>query len=173
MQDSLINGKSFRTFNVIDDHNREALMIGIDTSLSARRIVRDLDRLIEWRGAPQVVRVDNGPEFTSAVFEAWARKHSIKICFIQPGKPTQNSLIERFNGSYRREVLNSHLFYELNQVRDLTQKWLHEYNNIRPHKSLGYKTPTTFVQERRKASFPSLVMDKQLIENTIFNSASH
>lgn len=173
MQDSLINGKSFRTFNVIDDHNREALMIGIDTSMSARRIARDLDRLVEWRGAPQVVRVDNGPEFTSAVFEAWARKHKIKICFIQPGKPTQNSLIERFNGSYRKEVLNTHLFLELNQVRDQTQKWLFEYNNIRPHKSLGYKSPIGFVKKRRKARFPSLAIDKHLMENTTFKNASH
>ncbi len=148
-------------------------MIGIDTSMSARRIVRDLDRLIEWRGAPLVVRVDNGPEFTSAVFETWARKHKIKICFIQPRKPTQNSLIERFNGSYRKEVLNTHLFYELNQVRDLTQKWLYEYNNISPHKSLGYKSPIAFVEERRKACFPSLVIDNQLMENTTFISASN
>ena len=173
MQDSLINGKSFRTFNVIDDHNREALMIGIDTSMSARRIARDLDRLVEWRGAPQVVRVDNGPEFTSAVFEAGAQKHKIKICFIQPGKPTQNSLIERFNGSYRKEVLNTHLFLELNQVRDQTQKWLYEYNNIRPHKSLGYKSPIEFVKKRRKARFPSLAIDKHLMENTTFKNASH
>jgi len=172
MHDTLVNGKSFRTFNVIDDHNREALMIGIDTSLSARRIVRDLDKLIEWRGAPQVVRVDNGPEFTSAVFETWARKHKIKIYFIQPGKPTQNSLIERFNGSYRKEVLNAHLFYELNQVRDLTQKWIWEYNNTRPHQSLGYRSPIKFVQERRKASFPSLVIDQHLMENNIFMNAS-
>ncbi|RNL80691.1 transposase [Sinomicrobium pectinilyticum] len=77
MQDTLIRGKSFRTFNVIDDHNREALMIGIDTSLSARRIVRDLDKLIQWRSTPQVVRVDNGPEFTSAVFDSWVDIPSI------------------------------------------------------------------------------------------------
>ncbi|WP_423242463.1 IS3 family transposase [Zhouia spongiae] len=172
MQDTLISGKSFRTFNVIDDHNREALMIGIDTSLSARRIVRDLDRLISWRGTPKVVRVDNGPEFTSAVFDSWARKHSIKICFTQPGKPTQNSLIERFNGSYRKEVLDAHLFFELNQVRDQTQTWLWNYNNIRPHKSLGYKTPVNFVKQRSKTRFASLIIDQHLMENTIFESAS-
>ncbi len=97
MNDSLINGRPFRTFNVIDDHNREALMITIDTSLSAGRITRELDRLMEWRGAPEVIRVDNGQEFTSAVFEVWTRKHKIKLCCIQPRKPTQNTLVERFN----------------------------------------------------------------------------
>lgn len=84
MHDTMINGKSFRTFNVIDDHNREALMVTIDTSLSSRRIIRELDRLVEWRGAPEVLRVDNGPEFTSAVFEAWARKNKIKFVSFSP-----------------------------------------------------------------------------------------
>lgn len=170
MQDCLINGKSFRTFNVLDDHNREALMITIDTSLSSRRITRDLDKLIEWRGAPEVVRVDNGPEFTSAVFETWAKRNGIKICFIQPGKPTQNSLIERFNGSYRKEVLNTHLFTELNEVRDLTQTWLWEYNNLRPHKSLGYKSPVKFMSDRRKSRFPSLQMDNFKNKNAILTN---
>lgn len=173
MQDSLINGKTFRTFNVIDDHNREALMITIDTSLSSRRITRELDRLIEWRGAPEVIRMDNGPEFTSAVFDAWARKQKIKLCFIQPGKPTQNTLIERFNGTYRKEVLNAHLFTELNQVRDQTQQWMWEYNNLRPHDALENKPPVMFRAERRKASFPSLIIDDSLKKDFIFTPASN
>ena len=107
MHDSLSNGKLFSTFNVIDDHNREVLMITMDTSLSARRITRELDRLMEWRGTPEVIRVDNGQEFFSAVFEVWTRKHKIKLCFIQLGKPTQNTLVECFNGSYRKELLIS------------------------------------------------------------------
>lgn len=172
MHDSLISGKSFRTFNVIDDHNREALMITIDTSLSARRITRELDRLIEWRGTPEVVRMDNGPEFTSAVFEAWARKHKIKLCFIQPGKPTQNSLIERFNGNYRKEVLNANLFTDLNQVRDKSQEWIWIYNNRRPHEALGNKPPIQFVRERGKVNLPSALKDEYLTEETIFNTAS-
>jgi putative transposase len=172
MHDTLINGKTYRTLNVIDDHNREALMITIDTSLGARRVTRELDRLIEWRGAPEVIRVDNGPEFTSAVFEAWARKQKIKICFIQPGKPTQNTLIERFNGTYRREVLNAYLFTDLDHVRDETQRWIWEYNHIRPHESLGNKPPVKFTAQRRKTSFPSLMIDKYLMNETIFMNAS-
>lgn len=172
MHDTMINGKSFRTFNVIDDHNREALMITVDTSLSSRRIIRELDRLIEWRGAPEVLRVDNGPEFTSALFEASATKNKIKICFIQPGKPTQNALIERFNGNYRKEVLNAHLFTALDQVRDETQKWIWTYNNVRPHKSLGYKTPIKFIEKRRKKLFPSFTIDQHLLKESIFRTVS-
>lgn len=171
MHDSLINGKTFRTFNVLDDHNREALMINIDTSLSSLRITRELNRLIEWRGAPEVIRVDNGPEFTSANFEAWARKHKIKICFIQPGKPTQNALIERFNGNYRREVLNAHLFTDLNQVRDKTQEWIYEYNHFRPHESLKNQSPLKFLQERGKTTLPYLNIDDHLKEKTIITTA--
>uniref|UniRef100_UPI00197A85EA integrase core domain-containing protein n=1 Tax=Flagellimonas onchidii TaxID=2562684 RepID=UPI00197A85EA len=112
----LTNGKSFRVFNVIDDHNREALMSTIDTSLSARRITRELDRLI-GRGTPSTIRVDNGPELTSATFGAWAKKNGVEIRYIQPGKPTQNTLVERFNGIYRKEVLNAYLFTDLDLVR--------------------------------------------------------
>ncbi len=172
MHDSLMNGKTFRTFNVIDDHNREALMINVDTSLSSHRIVRELDRLVEWRGAPEVIRVDNGPEFTSATFEAWARKHKIKICFIQPGKPTQNTLIERFNGTYRKEVLNTHLFSNLNEVRDKTQEWMWVYNNTRPHESLNNKPPVKF-RSQRSLDVPTYLIDKQLNRKTIFTTASN
>ena len=105
MHDSLSNGRQFSTFNVIDDHNREVRMSTMDTSLD--RIIRELNRLIEWRGTPEVIRVDNGPEFSSAVFEVWTRTHKIKLCFIQPRKLTQNTRVEHFNGSYRKELLNS------------------------------------------------------------------
>ena len=172
MHDSLINGRPFGTLNVIDDHSREALMINIDTSLSARRVTGELDRLIEWRGKPEVIRVDNGPEFTSIVFEVWARKQGIKLCFIQPGKPTQNTLIERFNGSYRREVLNAHLFMDLNQVRDQTQQWIWDYNNIRPHESLANKPPSVFVKQRENHPLPGLCIDSHLLKKTIFTTAS-
>ncbi len=173
MHDSLINGKTYRTLNVIDDHNREALMITIDTTLGSRRVTRELDRLFEWRGKPEVIRIDNGPEFTSAVFESWARKNQIKLCFIQPGKPTQNSLIERFNGTYRKEVLNAHLFTDLDQVRDITQQWIWNYNNQRPHEALGNQSPLNFIKSRRKNNYPSLVIDNHLRKETIFTNASN
>jgi len=145
MHDTLTNGMKFRTFNVIDDFNREALNIVIDTSISAKRVIRELEKLIEWRGKPERIRVDNGPEFTSYIFVEWAKKHGIEIIYIQPGKPVQNSFIERFNRTYRQEILGAFLFDELNQVRILTEEWLNLYNRQRPHDSLNGLTPERFV----------------------------
>ena len=155
MQDTLTNGKSFRVFNVIDDLNREPLVSTVDTSLSARRITRELDRLIEWRGSPETIRVDNGPEFTSAIFNTWATKNGVEIRYFQPGKPTQNTLVERFNGIYRKEVLDAYLFTELDLVRDQTQRWFREYNNVRPHESLGNRPPKKFWKAEGNPAFPN------------------
>jgi putative transposase len=113
MSDALWSGRRFRTFNVIDDYNREALRIEIDTSLPARRIVRALDELVEVRGKPVGLRLDNGPELISEELEQWARRHGIERGFIQPGRPMQNGLIERFNRTYREEVLDCYVFETL------------------------------------------------------------
>ena len=120
---------------------------------------------------PEVLGIDNGPGFTSAVFEGWARKHKIKPCFIQPNKPTQNPLIERLNGIYRKELLNAHLFSDLDELRDKTQRWIWNYNNVRPHESLGNKSPVLF-NKQRGMNTPSLIMDMQLEEEFIFTTAS-
>ena len=109
MSDALWSGRRFRTFNVIDDFNREALRIEIDTSLPARRIVRALDELVEIRGKPAALRMDNGPELISEELEKWARRHGVDRLFIQPGRPMQNGLIERFKRTYRQEVLNCYV----------------------------------------------------------------
>jgi putative transposase len=133
--------KQFRTFNVIDDCSREVLAIEIDTSLSSKRIIRTLDRLVEQRGRPTAIRTDNGPEFTSKDLELWAKDLGIDIQFIQPGKPMQNGYIERFNRLYREAVLDAYLFFDLYQVKQLTQEWMEEYNERRPHESLNNLTP--------------------------------
>ena len=116
MSDSLVNGRKFRTLNIIDDCNREVLAIEIDTSLSSKRVIRTLEQVIDWRRKPNVIRVDNGPEYTSKDFEWWCREKGIVIQFIQPGRPMQNGFIERFNGSYRKEILDAYVFFELNEV---------------------------------------------------------
>ena len=141
MCDTLVDGRKFRTFNVIDDCTREALAIEIDTSIAAKRVARVLGQVINERGKPKVIRVDNGPEFTSGEFASWCDKHGIAIQFIQPGRPMQNGFIERFNGSYRREILDAHLFFHLDEVRELTEDWIHEYNYERPHEGLNNSTP--------------------------------
>lgn len=145
MQDSLSCGRVFRTFNVMDDYNREGLGIEIGTSLPAQRITRFLDQLISVRGKPKRIRSDNGTEATSGHFQQWAKTHSIEIDFIQPGKPMQNGFIERFNGTYRREVLDLYLFSSLEEVRQETQRWLGEYNTQRPHHSFANMTPVEFL----------------------------
>jgi len=156
MQDSFVSGRSFRTLNVIDDFNRECLWIVPDVSIASQRVTRELDQLIEYRGKPEWIRVDNGPEFTSTHFQGWCNKNDIKIRYIQPGKPVQNSFIERFNRSYRQEILNAYLFSSLEQVKILTEEWMQHYNYKRPHEALEDLTPIEFSAKYRKASFSIL-----------------
>ncbi len=151
MSDSLTGNKRFRTFNVIDDGSREVLGIEIDTSLSSCRIVRVLEKIIEYRGKPAAIRTDNGPEFTSAYFEQWCHQHDIRLQYIQPGRPMQNGYIERFNRLYREAVLDAYIFEDLYQVRELTDVWIEEYNQRRPHESLKNMTPCEWKTELQKS----------------------
>jgi putative transposase len=141
MSDALACGRRFRTFNVADDFNREALHIEIDTSITSERLVRVFSRLAQERGLPQVLRTDNGPEFLGEVFTSWAKAAGMAVQYIQPGKPNQNAFIERFNRTYREEVLDQHLFTSLDDVREATHWWMIEYNEERPHDSLSDMTP--------------------------------
>ena len=155
MTDALMDGRSFRTFNVIDDYNRESLLIEVDVSLTAARICRSLDQLLLIRGVPERIRVDHGPEFTSSVFVEWCRSRGITLVYTQPGKPTQNAFIERFNGIYRRAVLDTWCFLSLSHVREETERWRVEYNTIRPHQSLGDVSPIEFLTHRGHAKIAS------------------
>lgn len=141
MADQLWDGRSFRTLNVIDDFNREGLGIDVNFSLPATRVVRALDRIIEWRGKPAMIRVDNGPEYVSSKLMNWAEKHKITLCYIQPGKPQQNAYIERFNRTVRYEWLGTNIFHTIEEVQDEATKWLWTYNNDRPNMAIGGITP--------------------------------
>ncbi len=152
MGDSLASGTRFRTLDVIDDFNREALAIEVATSIAAKRVTRALEQLIDWRGKPAAIRVDNGPEFTSADFTGWCRGKEISINYTQPGKPMQNGFIGRFNGSYRREVPDAYLFLGLEEARELTEQWMEEYNTRRPHEALGNLTPKEWPPESRSGN---------------------
>lgn len=154
MADTLYGGKRFRTLNVLDEGVREALAIEIDTSLRAERVVRVLEQLKDWRGLPQAIRCDNGPEYTAQPVVDWCRDHGIQLRYIQPGKPNQNAYIERFNKTYRTEVLDAHLFENLDQVRDITDTWLQRYNEERPHESLGNLPPSLYRESRERETSP-------------------
>lgn len=141
MSDSLWNGRKYRLLNVIDDYNRQVLYIETDTSIPSSRVIRTLERIKEERGLPEMIRVDNGPEFISKKLDEWCRQNNIELAFIQPGKPTQNTYIERLNGSLRRELLNAYIFKTIGEVREKAYEWMIDYNENRPHKAFKYKAP--------------------------------
>lgn len=154
MHDALNNGVKFRTFNVIDDFNREALTISLGTSITSKRVIRELEKLVEWRGKPECIRVDNGPEFIAEELRKWAEANTIELKFIPPGKPHKNGYVERFNRSYREEVLDCYLFENIRQVQVLSNAWMWTYNNDRPHSSLNYHTPVAFLLKYGKLHSP-------------------
>jgi len=141
MSDSLANGSKLRTFNVMDDYNREGLAIEVDQSLPSTRVIRVLEQVIEWRGKPSALRCDNGPEYISGEMVNWANQHQITLIYIQPGKPTQNAYIERFNRTARHEWLDMHIFNSIAHAQLLATKWLWTYNNERPHSAIDGVTP--------------------------------
>ena len=144
MRDTMYDGRPFRTLNVIDEGNREALRIECGTSIPATRVVRVLNQLVEVYGKPEAIRLDNGPELTAEAFVEWAEQNGVKLLFIQPGKPNQNAFVERFNRSFREEVLNAHLFNSVTEVQQAAEEWVADYNEYRPHESLGDLPPTAF-----------------------------
>ena len=146
MSDSLIDGRKFRTFNVLDDYNREGLGIEVDFSLPGERIVRTLNRIIEWRGKPAAVRCDNGPEHIGQAMIDWSIKNQITLLYIQPGKPTQNAYVERFNRTVRHEWLDMHAFESIEHAQLLATQWLWTYNNERPHTSIGGIPPQRLLE---------------------------
>ena len=146
VSDALANGRALRALTVVDNFTKEAPAIEVDCSLSAPRVTRVLDQIIEGRGAPQSIRIDNGPEFTSRCFLAWAEQRGIRLVHIQPGKPTQNSFVESFNGRFRDECLNANWFENLADAKRKIEAWRVEYNETRPHSSLAYRTPAEFAR---------------------------
>jgi putative transposase len=157
--DSWATGRRFRTLNVVDEYTRECLWIEVDTSLGGERVARVLEELSRQRGAPQVIVVDNGPEFTGQALDRWAYRRGVKLHFIAPGKPEQNAYVESFNGKFRDECLNEHWFTDLEEAREKIETWRQDYNQRRPHSALGYRTPEEFAAQTaaRRASPPTPV----------------
>ena len=146
MSDSLADGRSLRTFNVIDDYNREGLAIDVDLSMPSTRVIRSLVQIIEWRGKPNAIRCDNGPEYISNELVSWANENQITLLYIQPGKPTQNAYVERFNRTARHEWLNMHMFESVQHAQVLATQWLWLYNNERPNTAVGGIPPTAVLK---------------------------
>jgi len=144
--DALANGRAVRALTVLDNFTKVSPVIEVDGSLPAPRVTRVLDRVIEERGLPEAIRIDNGPEFTSRCLTAWAAQRGIRLVYIQPGKPVQNSYIESFNGRFRDECLNTNWFENLGDARRKIEAWRRHYNEERPHSSLAYRTPEEFAR---------------------------
>jgi putative transposase len=131
----------------ISQSSRKLLAIVVDTPIPSGRVIRELDRLVEFFGKPAAFRCENGPEFCAQAFVDWCKQHGVEIRYIQPGKPNQNAFIERFNKSYRDEVLDAHLFSTLDQVHEISETWKNLYNEYRPHDALGRMPPTMYMRK--------------------------
>jgi putative transposase len=142
--DSLFNGRRLRILTVVDDFSKECPVLEVDHSLTGQRVTRVLERVALTRGLPEVITVDNGPEFISKALDAWAYANGVKLNFIQPGKPTQNCYIESFNGKFRDECLDEHVFVSLHHAQKTIETWRQDYNANRPHRSLKQLTPEEF-----------------------------
>jgi len=150
MSDALEDGRKVRVLNVIDDYNRECLAVKVGISMSSERVTRILDEIIETKGVPDRIRTDNGPEFTAYHYMEWCEAQGINPKHIQPGKPSQNGFIERFNRTFREDVLDAYIFESLGQLQLKAELWKDEYNHSHPHGSLNRMSPMGFANSRRK-----------------------
>jgi putative transposase len=152
VSDALASGRRLKCLTVADDFTHESVDITVDHGISGAYVVRVLDQAARFRGYPRAVRTDNGPEFTSRVFIAWAQHHGIEHLLIEPGRPMQNGYIESFNGKFRDECLNEHWFASLAQAREVIAEWRRDYNEVRPHSSCGRIPPARFAANHRSKS---------------------
>lgn len=159
VSDAMANGRRLRVLCVVDAFTRECLALETDTSIPSRRVTRVLANIIAQRGRPQAIRSDNGPEMSSRHYLAWCLERSIVPVHIQPGRPMQNGHVESFNGRFREECLNASWFWNLWDARRKIKAWRVEYNQQRPHSSLGYRTPEEFARVWKNAASPSRQAD--------------
>ena len=169
VHDQLVTGRRFRVLNIVDDVTRECIRAVVDTSISGKRVVRELADLIAERGRPKMIVSDNGTELTSNAVLAWSGDVGIEWHYIAPSKPTQNGFVESFNGRMRDELLNETLFFTIGQARSILARWVDDYNNERPHSSLGYATPAAFaaeLEQQRAGLTPPVASPALMRDNT-------
>ncbi len=150
VSDSLVNGRRLKCLTVADDFSHECVDIAVDYGISGQYVTRLLDQAARFRGYPDAVRTDNGPEFTSRAFMAWAQARGVRHILIEPGRPMQNGYIESFNGKFRDECLNDHWFQTLHQARGVIAEWRRDYNEVRPHSTIGRMPPARFAELHRR-----------------------
>ena len=141
MVERTTNGRSFRILNIIDEFTRECLRVKVNRKISSQDVIEELFNLFIFRGIPEHIRSDNGPEFTARAIRRWLARLGVKTLFIEPGSPWENGYIESFNGKMRDELLNREIFTTLEEAKVLIEQWRREYNQVRPHSSLGYRPP--------------------------------
>ena len=163
MRDSLANGRAIKILAVVDEYTRKCFRIEVDTSINGVRVTRVLDEIARVEGLPEIIIIDNGPEFIGKALDAWAYQRGVKLTFIRPGKPVENAYIESFNGRFRDECLNEHWFLTLEHARRIVEKWRIDYNNERPHSSLGYLTPEEFIRQETEKFSTGMPVEAELI----------
>jgi len=163
MRDNLANGRTIKVLSVVDEYTRKCFRIEVDTSINGMRVARALSEIGQIEGLPEIIINDNGPEFISNALDNWAYQRGVKLTFIRPGKPVENAYIESFNGRFRDECLNENWFLTLEHARGIIEKWRIDYNNERPHSSLGYLTPEEFIRQESEKFSTGIPVEAGLI----------
>lgn len=170
MRDNLANGRTIKVLSVVDEYTRKCFRIEVDTSINGMRVARSLSEIGQIEGLPEIIINDNGPEFISNALDNWAYQRGVKLTFIRPGKPVENAYIESFNGRFRDECLNENWFLTLEHARGIIEKWRIDYNNARPHSSLGYLTPEEFIRQESVKFSTGIPVEAGLINAGYSNS---
>jgi putative transposase len=170
MRDNLADGRTIKVLSVVDEWTRKCFRIEVDTSINGMRVVRVLTEIGQIEGLPEIIIIDNGPEFISNALDNWAYQRGVKLTFIRPGKPVENAYIESFNGRFRDECLNENWFLTLEHARGIIERWRMDYNNARPHSSLGYLTPEEFIRRENGKNFTGMPVKAGLINAGYSNS---
>jgi len=163
MRDSLANGRTIKVLCVVDEYTRKCFRIEVDSSINGLRVARSLTDIAKIEGLPEIIVIDNGPEFIGKALDAWAYERGVKLTFIRPGKPVENAYIESFNGRFRDECLNENWFLSLEHAKSIIERWRVDYNNARPHSSLGYLTPEEFIMRECEKISTGMPVEGELI----------